>query len=782
MERKEEEQFISLVDIVHIVVGKWYWFVLSIILCLGAAFLYLKITPKEYTRTASVLIKDDSRSGGASEAAAFEELSMFNMKRNVDNEVLVFKSRRLMRETARKLNLDVSYTVKEALRTQELYTRAPISASFPEVDEMESFSFVATLTSDKEVSLTDFRIITESGEELYLEESYKTLLNDTLQTAIGPLVVTPTLYFTDSYLHTPVTVLKQRLESVVTRYQSALQVSLASKTATIIDLTLQDVSIARAEDVLNTLIDVYNADVVNDKNQIMVNTSEFINERLIIIEKELGSVDSDIESFKREHQLTDIQSESGMYLQTTSQLSQEELALENQLSLAKYIREYLTAPTHSSDLIPSNTGLSDMNIEGQIASYNELLLKRDKLIGNSSSKNPVVMDLNNSLSAMKQTIIRAIDNLIAGLNLQIGNVKQREVQTARRISAVPSQQKEVLSIERQQKIKEELYLYLLNKREENALSQAMTESNARIVDAASGSNIPVAPKAAVILLAAFLLGCIIPGGVIWMQNTLDTKVKGRKDLEEATTIPLLGEIPHRDKKENGNDVVVRKESRDSVSEAFRIIRTNMEFMRVKAKDMKVVMFTSSSPGSGKTFISTNLAVSLALTNKRVILVDLDIRKGTLSDRVGYKGQGITNFLSGRVDHVDDIIQHGYLEDNLDVLHVGPVPPNPAELLLSNRLEALIELLKRRYDYIILDTVPAGIVADASIINRVADITVYVVRAGLLDRRQLPDIERLYREDRYTNMCTVLNDIRYDKTGYRYGYGYTYGYGYSKEEK
>ncbi|MDL2254955.1 polysaccharide biosynthesis tyrosine autokinase [Parabacteroides sp. OttesenSCG-928-K15] len=780
MERKEEEQFISLIDIVHIVRGQWYWFLLSVILCLGAAFLYLKMTPKEYTRTASVLIKDDSRSGGASEAAAFEELSMFNMKRNVDNEVLVFKSRRLMRETARKLHLDVSYTIKEGLRTQELYTRAPVSAAFPEADEMEMFSFVATLVSDSEVSLTDFRIFSASGEEQFLENTYTALLNDTIETAIGLLVVTPTLYYNDSYLHTPVTITKRNLESIVTKYQSALQVSLASKTATIIDLSLQDVSIPRAEDVINTLIDVYNTDVVNDKNLIMVNTSEFINERLIIIEKELGSVDSDIESFKREHQLTDIQSESGMYLQTTSQLSQEELALENQLSLAKYIRDYLTDPTHNSDLIPSNTGISDMNIEGQIASYNELLLKRDKLIGNSSSKNPVVMDLNNSLSAMKQTIIRAIDNLIAGLNLQIGNVKQREVQTARRISAVPSQQKEVLSIERQQKIKEELYLYLLNKREENALSQAMTESNARIVDAASGSNIPVAPKSSIIMLAALIVGCLIPGGIIWIRNSLDTKVKDRKDLEDATTIPLLGEIPHRDKKDKGNDVVVRKDSRDSVSEAFRIIRTNMEFMRVKSQDMKVIMLTSSSPGSGKTFISANLAVSLALMHKKVILVDMDIRKGTLTDRVGYTGKGLTNYLSGKVD-LEDVIHSGYMDNHLDVIHSGPVPPNPAELLLSERLDILVAELKKKYDYIILDTVPAGIVADASIINRVTDITLYVVRAGLLDRRQLPDIERLYKEERYKNMCTILNDIRYDKTGYRYGYGYTYGYGYSKDK-
>ncbi|WP_449038463.1 GumC family protein, partial [Parabacteroides goldsteinii] len=757
---RREENELNLSDLFHIVLANWYWFVLSVLVCAGVAVLYLKWAPKVYTRTASVLIKDNSKGGGLSESAAFEELNMFNVKSNVDNEVLVFKSKRLMSVVAERLNLDISYTIKDGLRTEELYTQSPIAVRFPEAEASQSFSLVATPLSAGEILLSGF-----STNEA---KSLKVALNDTVSTPVGKLVVTPTLYYADKYFGKAVTISKRNREEIALTYSNSLQVALASKTATIINLTLQDVSIPRAEDVLNMLIAVYNEDAINDKNQVTVNTSNFINDRLIIIEEELGSVDADIETYKRENQLTDISSETGMYLQESSQYSKEGLGLENQVTLAKYIRDYLTDPHKSSDLIPANTGIADVNIEGQISEYNNLLLKRDKLIGNSSNKNPVVMDLNNSLSAMKQTIIRAIDNLIVGLNIKIKNIREREAQTSRRISAVPTQQKYVLSVERQQKIKEELYLYLLNKREENALSQAITESNARVIDAAQGSRSPVAPKSMMILLAAVVLGLAIPAGIIWLQMVMNTTVRTRKDVEDAVSIPFLGEIPLRDKK-NKDEIVVRENGRDSISEAFRIVRTNMDFMRVKAKDMKVVMFTSFNPNAGKTFVSMNLAMSFALTRKKVILVDLDIRKGTLSGHVsGTTNMGITNYLSGKVDDINSIIKKEELATNLDIIHTGPVPPNPSELLLSDRLEALIEELKKRYDYIILDNVPAGLVADAAIVNRVADLTIYILRAGLMDRRQLPELEKLYRQGKFRNMSLVLNGVRYNRSGYGYG--------------
>lgn len=348
-----------------------------------------------------------------------------------------------MTEVARNLHLDVSYTVKDGLRMVELYTQSPVQLSFPDAEEAQAFSLKAVPVSGKEVVLSGFTL---GGQEVADGQAGEGGAERHGHDACRPVVVVPSLYYGDKYFNTVVQVTKSPLQDVALRFQGGLQATLANKASTIINLTLQDVSIPRAEDVINTLISVYNTDAINDKNQIVMNTSNFINDRLIVIEKELGDVDSDIESYKREHQLTDISSETGMYLQTSSQYRQEGLSLENQLSLAKYIKNYLTDPGKSSDLIPANTGISDVNIESQIGEFNEMLLKRDKLISNSSSKNPVVQDLNNSLIAMKQTIIRSVDNLIVGLNIKIKNIRAQEEQTSRRISAVPTQQKEVLSV------------------------------------------------------------------------------------------------------------------------------------------------------------------------------------------------------------------------------------------------------------------------------------------------------------------------------------------------
>ena len=463
---REEENELNLIDMYRVVRANWYWFLLSVAVCCAVAVLYLGWAPKIYQRTATVLIKDDTKGGGAaSEAAVFEDLNMFNMKRSVDNELLVFKSKQLMKSVVKRLDLDISYSIREGLRTVELYSHSPVVVRFPEANENLEFGLTVVPVSDKEVSLSGFfsEELEEEGQVLE-DQTLTVALNDTVSTPIGKVVVTPSLYYTDLYYGSEITVSKSNQDRVALDYNESLQVVLASKTATILNLSLQDVSASRAEDVLNTLIAIYNEDAISDKNQVMVNTSNFINDRLIIIEKELGNVDAEIEVFKRENQLTDIHSEAGMYLQEGSQYSQEGLGLENQLTLAKYIREYLTDPHKGADLIPANTGISDVSLESQISEYNTLLLKRDKLIGNSSNRNPVVMDLNNSLGAMKQTIIRAVDNLIVGLNIKIKNIREREVQTTRRIAAVPTQQKYVLSVERQQKIKEELYLYLLNYR------------------------------------------------------------------------------------------------------------------------------------------------------------------------------------------------------------------------------------------------------------------------------------------------------------------------------
>lgn len=767
-------------DWLHIALANWKWFVLSLVVCMGASFWYIKRSPDIYSRSASVLIKDETRGAQLPNAAsAFSEMDLLNIQSTVDNEVLIFKSKRLMIEVARKLKLDIFYSVKGKFRDWDLYTTSPVTLTFPEALETSSFSFKVTPLNDKEVLLSDF----PEMEGVKPVEQMKVHLNDTVATPVGKLVVTPTLYYTQDYYQVPVTVNKMNLEKVGMAYNAALQSMVASKTSSIIHLSISDVSPRRAEDILNTLIDVYNQDAIDDKNRIAVNTANFINERLIVIEQELGGVESQIADYKSQHNLADISTQTGSFMERSNRYQQEGVTLENQRTLALYIRDYLADPAKSGELIPSNTGISDGTIERQIMEYNELMLQRDKLIGNSSNKNPVVMDMNNSLASMKQTIVRTVDNLIAGLDMKIQNIRGEEERAMKRIAAVPSQQKYVLSVERQQKIKESLYIYLLNKREENALTKSITESNARIIDPAMGSSVPVSPKTHLIMLAGFMLGLLLPACVLFVLRTSDTKVRGKKDLTDVLSVPFLGEIPRREReKGEGNRlVVVTEEGKDAVSEAFRILRTNMAFMSGAADGkLQTLMVTSFHVGDGKTFVSSNLAMTLALAGYKVVLVDLDIRKGTLSKHMGGSQQvGVTNFLAGTVDRVDDLLMPSGCHENLSLVCKGPVPPNPSELLLNARLNVLIRHLKERFDYVILDNVPSHMVADALIVNRVADLTLYVIRAGGMDRRQLPEIELLHTEHKLKNMALVLNGVSRQRDSYGY-YGY-YQYGY-KEEK
>ncbi len=768
---QDEESHFKLVDIYFIFKGNWYWFLISAVICLSIGSFYIKKTPRIYTCTASILIKDNSRGVGLSETVAFGDINMFQSKSNLDNEIFIMRSAQLMKEVARRLNLDITYSIKKGIRLNELYTQTPLALRFLNSEESDAFSFDVTILSKKKFKLSNF-----SGNP------NKTLIvdiNDTIITPSRKFILIPTLYYTDDYIGSTIHIRKENLESVAQYYRNSVKIGVANQAANIIYLTLLDKSLIKAKDVINTLIAVYNEETINNKNQLAINTSQFINDRLIVIEKDLSSFESSIASYKSEKKIVDISSEIGIYVQDSREYNKEGLGLENQLGLIKYMRQYLTDPKNNSKPIPSNAGITDSNIESQISAYNNLFLERTILIENGGEKNPVIMDMNNSLQAMKQSIIQTVDNMIMSIDMKIKNNREQEDQTSRRISSMPTQQKEILSAERQQKIKEELYLYLLNKREESVLSQAMTESNARVIDPASGPNSPVAPQKQKILIMALFIGLAIPALILFLLNILNVNVRNRKDLERIITIPLLGDIPLKNKKDK-EEIVVQEDKQDPISEAFRIIRTNLYFMQTKEdKSHQVVMFTSFNPAAGKTFISTNLAMSFSLTDKKVILIDLDIRKRTLSNRTNHNGKaGVTNFLSGMINSVDEIICEKEINGMLDIIHAGPVPPNPSELLHSNRLEVMIKELKKKYDYIFIDNVPSGMVADAVIVNRIADITIYVIRAGKTDRRILPELEKMYQQNRFKNLCLILNAVQ--NKDLRYGYGYGYGYGYNYE--
>ena len=770
------EQSINLIDLLVYFASQWKWFLLSILVCGGIAWYSYARSPLVYFRSATVIIKDPSNKTSTTGLDRFDNIIN---KVNVANEILQFRSKKLMREVVQRLHADISYQVEDGLRNNELYTQSPVLLSFPDALPEQHFALTVTPKDTNSVILSDFSGI-EAASSLTIP------MNDTVTLGKGMRVVaTPTNYYAQSWLGTAIRVQKLPVESMVNYYKGALGIQQEEEESSILTLALKDGSAARAEDVLNTLINVYNEEAVKDKNQVAVNTANFINERLIIIENELGGVESELESFKQRNQIVDIASSAGMYMSESQKYNTDALELETQLRLANFIKDYLTDPAKETDLIPSNTGIGDMNIESQISLYNTAKLKRDRLIDDSSENNPVVQELNNSLRAMKQNIIRAVDNMIVSLNVQRSDAQNREMRAQNRVTAIPAKERQLLSIERQQKVKETLYLYLLNKREENALSQAMADNNARVIDGAEGSDAPISPNRNRILLLGILVGVAIPGLACLAILFMDTRVHSRKDFEGVVNVPFLGEIP-QDKAEGkrggmkDSSAPGSKEANSTVSEAFRILRTNMGFMARKDTPQQVIILTSLNEGAGKTFIAKNLGMSLALAKKRVILIDMDIRRGTLSRKFHLHKTGLTNYLADTDLTTDDIIQH---QDGFDIIAAGAVAPNPAELLMDKRLDELVGELRKRYDYIVVDSVPVGIIADATISNRIADLTIFVARAGRLDRRQLPDIELLYEENKLHNMALVLNgaDLR-RRYGYYGYYGYAYKYRYEKNNK
>ncbi len=576
----KNDQGLNLVDLLLYLASKWKWFLLSVLICGGFAWLKYASAPFVYFSSTTVIIKDPSNK---TVSAGLDRYDNFINKVNVANEILQFRSKRLMRKVVQRTHADVSYQIEDGLRDIELYTQSPVLVSFPDALPEQQVGFTVTVKDEKTVVLSDFL-----GKEA--QDKYEVKLNDTLALNGGKVIVTPTHYFRPSWKGEPIQVRKLALDAVVARYQASLGIKQEEEESSILTLALKDSSPERAEDMLNMLVTVYNEEAIKDKNQVAVNTANFINDRLIIISQELGAVESDLENFRRENQVMDITSSANMYMNESQKYNADALEMETQLRLAKYIKEYLTDPKKEIDLIPSNTGISDMNIENQITLYNATKLKRDKLIADSSDKNPVVEELNNSLRAMKQSIIRAVGNMIVSINVKRDDAQSREKRARIRVEAIPTKQREMLSIERQQKIKEALYLFLLNKREENALTQAMADNNARVIDSAEGTKAPISPNRNRILLLGILVGLAIPGVTFLLIMFLDTRVHSRKDIEGAVSLPYLGEIPYdkermENRKGKKNELVVSEQGNDIVSEAFRILRTNMAFLGKKGQPM-----------------------------------------------------------------------------------------------------------------------------------------------------------------------------------------------------
>ena len=799
-------QSLRISDILLILFSNWYWIILCVILGYGVANIYLRKTRPTYTRKASILLKDMNKSNVLGTAAyGYSDASLLIQSVDLTNEIFTIKSPVVMTEVIRRLNLQMQYEIEGTFRNAVLYgSNLPIDMKMLEAKEQESSSVTITFDNDSTFVLNNFvrngRVIETSP--------LSGQLGRTIATPIGNIVITSTPYFYKP--ERPIVVSHLRAQAALSKYSTELKVK-SEAGSTIINLEVKDNDIQRAEEILYSVIAIYNEQWMDDRNQVSISTNQFISERLNVIENELGSVDSNISDYKSDNLIIgNAEAMAGMYVSQAQSASSQIVDYNNQLYMARSLRSYLTNENNFTQLLPASQGLSNASITGQISQYNGLLMRRNNLVSASSLENPIVKDIDAQLAALRATMINSIDNHIDELNLYIRSAQGVRAQSNVKVAASPSQNKYLLSIERQQKVKESLYLFLLQKREENELSQAFTAYNNRVVTPPSGSNSPTSPVAMRVYLLCMLVGLLIPIAFLILREVANTSVRGRKDLENLN-IPFLGELPLMDnrsrltrfvakikelfkgrkhREDKTLHIVVKENSTNVMNEAFRVIRTNMEFVAGRSDEARVIMMTSFNPNSGKTFIVSNLGLALTFKKKKVLVIDLDMRKRSLSALVGKHSKGLSNYLGGYIDDFRDLIKS-----------VPEVPDLNTELLYDQKLDDLIAAVRKEYDYIFLDCPPLEIVADATIISRLADMTIFVVRAEALQLSALPDVQKYYDENRLPKMTILLNAptdafsrYGYHKYGsrygysygygrsYSYGYGYGYAYGYNREKE
>lgn len=784
---QEKEDGFKLVDYWIIFVNNWYWFLLSVLIALGLAVLKILRTTPIYNSTTQLLIQDD-KDGGSSMSGSiqdFSDLGLIKSNSNVNNEILTISAPIMMQQTVKRLQLDLQMSVKEKLHQKPLYNDAPVSLKLSApLGTDNSFAFTLTPTGRGEATLSEFKRMGKVEETI--ETTIKARFGQTVKTPVGEVTINATPSWDDAFIGTPIYVNKYPVTAIGNMYAGRLAIGLADKEATVLNISIADEVPERGRDVLLTLIDVYNETWMKTKNRIAESTCEFINERLATITKELDDVDEQISDYKSSNLMPDVQAALAKDMQQSGKNFDNLLQLNNQLSMATFLRERLTAPDKAEELLPGNLGFSGSSLDQQIAEYNRLMLDRSTFIENSDANSPAVVDLDRRLAAQKTAIIRSVDNLIAQLHKQVANVEKSDAAINSQIASNPQQAKVLNSVQRQQKVKESLYIFLLQKREENELSRTFTSYNSNIIQPPVSSSSAAAPRTKVIILIALLIGMGIPGGIIFLLEMLNTKVRGRKDIENLD-IPLIGELPDLSSKRNWwrpkkngfkRRIVVEEGGKDLINEAMRNVRTNLNYLSESSQG-KVIMFSSFNPNSGKSFISANMAKAFALKGNRVAVVDLDLRHRSLSQMCPTRSQGISVYLNQHTDDLDDIIIKDAFGDCVDLVPVGIAPPNPTEVLQNGRLKQLLDALKERYDVIILDCPPIEIVADANIIKDHADVTVFVIRVGVMDRRALAHVQDLYKEQSYNNFCLLLNGTKIVSSRLSsYHYGYTYGYSYS----
>lgn len=782
----------------YLCLQNWYWFVISVVICMACAFIYIKRTTPLYQKSASILIKSDSNGRTTNSGTGiFEDLGVTSNNSAINDEIQVLSSPDLMRDVVRKLDLNILYSRQGKFRTIPLYgTQVPVQILLPDLKEEDVVTFKFDLSKGGKFTISDITLNGKPVKNPNLKGSVGTDINS----SIGQIQVLPSKYYSGNETFTA-DVRRLPVKTVASQIGSSLKVETEEKAWNMVNMTITDWSPERASDILAQVIKSYSDRWMQEKRTLADNTSKFIDERVNLLQDELGSVDDDISSFKSANMVPDIDAAASIAMSQASQASVALKDLRNQEYMAKYIRNYLRNTDNINRVLPTNTGFASSSLSGQISMYNSKILERNSLVSQSSESNPLVTRIDSELEALRGALLGSIDNELISLQEQIRSQEGLTGSATSRIASNPKQAKYLLSVERQQKVKETLYLYLLQKREENQLSQAFTSYNTRIVREPDGSNGPISPNTSNIFLVAFLIGLALPTIVVFLREQSVHVVRGRVDIADMK-IPMAGELPlagkhqklprftpKKMKKASKPMIVVKENNRNSINEAFRVLRTNLEFMYAENPDCQVVMLTSANPGSGKTFVTYNLARSFAIKGKKVIALDLDMRKASLSKYMDNPTKGVSDYLANKVNDITSIIIQDETCPNMSAIPVGTIPPNPTELLYNERLNALIKDLRLHYDYVFIDCPPIEVVADASIISKNADRTLFVIRAGLLDLSMVDVIDEIYEKGTYPSMSVILNGTVNPKNTYtnrygnpfRYGYGYGTGYTYSTDE-
>lgn len=747
-------------------ISHWKWFLLAMIISLTLAFLNLRYTKPLYNASTTILVKDDKKGGMLSELSAFSDIGAGkSIKNNLDNEVQILRSRTIVENIVRKLNLNISLIVKGKILSNELFNDAPIVVNV--INKNAEFYKTRKNYIFTEVSNDAFTLQNEIGEHVNNKNQYN--FGELITTSYGVITINKTKMHPSALnANGPITIALSPLDDVVNSYRGRLIVEPFSKSSNIVDISIIDPVREKAEYFLNNLVQNYNENAISDKNFISENTAKFIQNRLILITDELDGVEKNAESFKKSNNLTDIESEAKLFVEGSGEYNKKIVESEVQINIVSSMLEFMKKTTNS-DLLPNNIVATEGEASESINSYNQLVLNRNRILKSASVSNPSVVKIDQQITSLKSNVISSLMRLQTTLGIQKRELQNFEGVLNNKAGKIPGQERQFRGLERQQKVKEELYLYLLQKREEIALTLLATEPNARVVDIAKASQSPVSPKRNFIYLAAILLGVIIPFGAIYLLDLLDTKIKSRLDIDEKIPVPFIGDVPTSDSPSE----IIMTESRSSSAEALRIIRTNLEFMVSGVPDgkAKTIFLTSTFPKEGKTFVSVNLAATFALSGKKILLIGMDLRNPRLGDYLSLPDKGVTNYLSSKDINVEDLIvkQPGY--EAFYILPAGVIPPNPAELLMSTKIDLLFKNLKTQYDYIIVDTAPVSVVTDTLLIAKHADSFIYVIRANFLEKRMLNIPYTLYKEQKLPNMCMLLNDTDSTK-----GYGYGYGYG------